>query len=215
MIAIVHHGMGNLLSVAKALDVAGGGRRVEITADPEELRRASHIVLPGVGQFRQGMANLKRLGMIEALEEVVLRDGKPFLGICLGMQLLADVGEEYGETPGLGWVRGRVRSLNAGDLYVPHLGWNNLDVRDGCDWFRNVDTRRDFFFVHSYVFDCWEDVVVAYAKYGEQFVAALKKDNIHAVQFHPEKSRGHGLRLLENFVQGGQCSNDAWFLSSS
>ncbi len=215
MIAIVHHGMGNLHSVAKALEVVGHGRRVMVTEAPGDLSSASHIVLPGVGNFQQGMANLRRMGMVGALEEAVLGKGKPFLGICLGMQLLADVGEEYGETEGLGWIRGRVRPLRAGDLYVPHLGWNTIAVRQDCGLFRNVDSRRDFFFVHSYVFECHEDVAVAHAEYGERFVAALKKGNINATQFHPEKSRSHGLRILEIFVQEGECSSEAWFLSSS
>jgi len=201
MIAIVDYGLGNLFSVAKAFEMLGAEAR--ITGSPDEIRRADRVVLPGVGAFGDGMDHLRANGLDAALHDAVIRDQKPFLGICLGLQLLADVGEEYGEHRGLGWIPGRVRKLNVESvgLKVPHIGWNDVAVSRENPLFRGLKANADFYFVHSYMLDCAEPInVVATASYGEAVTAAILRGNIFATQFHPEKSQDNGLKLLENFI---------------
>lgn len=213
MIAVIDYGTGNLLSVKKALE-AVSNQEVVVTSDRALLQKASHIVLPGVGSFSVGMANLARAGMVEALRSEVMDKGKSFLGICLGMQLLAERGEEGEICDGLGFIPGRVRKLDAEGLVAPHLGWNSVYGIDSCSLMDGMD-GKDFYFVHNYVFEAPESVCVARCGYGESFVAAVQKDNIFATQFHPEKSRSNGLNLLKAFLQGKTCSRSDWFLSCS
>jgi imidazole glycerol-phosphate synthase subunit HisH len=199
MIAVVDYGMGNLRSVAKALEAIGEEPRV--TRDSADLRAASHIVLPGVGAFAQCIANLRATGLVDVLDEEVRGKKKPFLGICLGMQLLAADSEEGGRHEGLGWFPASVRRLD-GDvrLKVPHIGWNDVDARAGSPLFRGV-RRPVFYFVHSYYMDCADpSLVSATCDYGVTFPAAVVADNVWAVQFHPEKSQVNGLRFLQNFL---------------
>lgn len=210
---MIDYGLGNLLSVAKAFEALSSRTEVVVSNDAAQLERASHIVLPGVGNFRAGMAGLRELGIIGALEREVLGNRKPFLGICLGMQLLAEIGEEYGSEQGLGWVPGRVRALAANGLKLPHIGWQNIHQVGNCHLFDGVPAGRDFYFVHSFVLDCPDDFAVAYCDYGERFVAAIQVENVFATQFHPEKSRDVGLRILDNFVKGKKCLKSVWFLS--
>ncbi len=201
MIVVVDYGLGNLFSVAKALESVGA--EVLISSKSEDLKRASHIVLPGVGAFADGMDYLNKNGLAEALQEEVIKNKKPFLGICLGMQLLGDVGYEYGEHSGLGWIKGDVKKINAEKfgLKVPHIGWNNLSFKKESRLFRGIRQDADFYFVHSYQLHCVNaSDVVATAFYGEDITAAIESDNIFAVQFHPEKSQENGLKLLENFI---------------
>ena len=198
-VAVVDYGMGNVGSVMNALAFLKVPALV--TMESLELRRASHIILPGVGAFGEGMANLKNRGLIPLLEEA--RDsGKPFLGICLGMQLLASFGEEGGRHEGLGWIPGRTRRFNVKEreFRIPHVGWNDVIPESGALLFKEVSPLI-FYFVHSFVVEPDEkEVVAAYCAYGERFAAALQKENILGVQFHPEKSQKSGLAVLERFI---------------
>lgn len=196
-LALIDYGAGNLHSVANALKAAGA-RNVEITADPELVRGADRIVLPGVGAFGACAAALRAVpGMIDALDQRVRRDAAPFLGICVGMQLMADVGEEMGEHGGLGWIRGRIRLLRPTDpaAKVPHMGWN--DVRPIAP--HPLIEAGEAYFLHSYAFE-GEDVV-ATTDHAGPVVAAIARDNMAGVQFHPEKSQRYGLALLERFLE--------------
>jgi len=199
MIAVVDYGMGNLRSVAKALQAIG--EDVRVTRDPADLRAASHIVLPGVGAFAQCVANLRATELIDVLDEQVRHRKKPFLGICLGMQLLAAGSEEGGWHEGLGWLTASVRRLNGdGGLKVPHIGWNDIRAEPDSPLFKGV-RHPVFYFVHSYYVECADPrLVSATCDYGVTFPAALVAENVWAVQFHPEKSQVNGLRFLENFV---------------
>jgi glutamine amidotransferase len=202
MITIVNYKLGNLFSVAKAFESFGG--EVRISSEPSDLRAATHIVLPGVGAFPHGMDNLREAGLIEVLNEEVIEKKKPFLGICLGLQLLAEKGYENGESAGLGWVKGIVKRLEveSAGLKVPHIGWNNLEVKKDSRLFAGVKPTADFYFVHSYALHPEEESdIAATTEYGTKIVAAIERGNIYAVQFHPEKSQEAGLKLLENFLR--------------
>lgn len=197
--------MGNLLSVLKALEYLG--EDAEVVAQPDKLADASRIILPGVGAFPDAMASLAEKGWIAALEREVLGSKKPFLGICLGMQLLAETGEENGRCQGLGWIKGEVKRFAFADhtLKVPHVGWNEVAFTGNSPLSSGVGSGATFYFVHSYHLVCREhDDVAAWCDYGGPFVAAVRKGNIAATQFHPEKSQDNGLRVLENFVSW-QC----------
>ena len=196
-LALIDYGAGNLHSVANALKAAGA-RDVAVPADPERVRGADRIVLPGVGAFGACAAALRGVhGMIEALDQRVRRDGAPVLGICVGMQLMADVGEEMGDHEGLGWIKGRIRLLTPTDpaAKVPHMGWN--DVRPTLP--HPLVEAGEAYFLHSYAFE-GEDVV-ATTDHAGPVVAAIARDNMAGVQFHPEKSQRYGLALLERFLE--------------
>jgi len=209
-IAIIDYGSGNLRSAAKALERAvreqGLARPVLVTAAAEQVARAEAIVLPGVGAFgdcRQGLAALD--GMEAALAEAVIARGRPFLGICVGMQLMAICGYEHGEYPGLGWVDGDVVALEPADpaLKVPHMGWNELqDVDPGHPVLAGLNAGTHLYFVHSYHLRMREqNQVLARCDYGGAFAAVVGRDNLIGTQFHPEKSQAAGLRLLGNFLR--------------
>ncbi|MBS0480034.1 MAG: imidazole glycerol phosphate synthase subunit HisH [Proteobacteria bacterium] len=196
-LALIDYGAGNLHSVANALKVAGA-INVAVTADPEVVATADRIVLPGVGAFGACAAALRGVdGMVEALERRVRGEGAPFLGICVGMQLMADAGEEMGEHPGLGWISGRVRHLTPGDptTKVPHMGWN--DVRPAA-WHPLIEAGEAYF-LHSYAFEGAD--VIANTDHAGPIVAAIARDNLAGVQFHPEKSQRYGLAFLERFLE--------------
>ena len=200
MVVIIDYGMGNLFSVKNALEAIGV--EAKISNEPDDLRRAEQIILPGAGAFPDGMKNLKNLGIIPVLEEEVLKKKKPFLGICLGAQLLATQGEEHQLTDGLGWIKGRVRRFQVDEskFRIPHIGWNDVFPKKDNILFKNVHPPI-FYFVHSYhLVPEDQSVIVATSEYGETFVAAFQKENIFGVQFHPEKSQKNGLRILENFL---------------
>ena len=207
MIALIDYGSGNIHSAARALRVAANNakktREIRVTSSPMALANADRIVLPGVGHFADCMANLKtRPGLIEALETEVIKGGKPFLGICVGMQLMADIGREDGETPGLGWIGGSVDKITpGGDLPVPHMGWNEIDTTSGHPLLEGLGSNPHMYFVHSYAFQTTDTAhVAAHTKYGQPITAAVARDNIFGTQFHPEKSQTAGLKLLSNFV---------------
>ena len=200
--------MGNKHSVLNALSFLGIGAKV--TADPDAVRRADRLILPGVGAFGAAMENLRESGLQAAMNEAVLDRGCPFLGICLGMQLVAAQGREKGLFEGLGWIGGEVRLLApATEAYkLPHVGWNDISLVGNHALFAGLKKERAFYFVHSYAF-CPDNPahVAARSDYGGEFVAAVAQDNIFATQFHPEKSQKNGLTILENFAawEGGSC----------
>lgn len=201
MIAIVDYGMGNLLSVFHAVEFAG--QEARICSRPEELESAERIILPGVGAFRDCMVNLQNRGFIEILQREVLIKHKPILGICLGMQAMARRSFEGGEHPGLGWFEADVMRIHPNDegLRVPHIGWNDIDYRKDSPLFKGLPLHPDFYFVHSYYMKCDqpEDIEATF-DYGGTFTAAVRKENIFATQFHPEKSQDYGLKVLDNFL---------------
>ncbi len=208
-VAIVDYGSGNLRSAAKAFERASreGGLAAEIrvTADPADVDQAGHIVLPGVGAFADCRRGLDALpGMVDALRRNVIERGRPFLGICVGMQLLADIGREHGDHPGLGWIHGEVAELEPADaaLKIPHMGWNELDlVRPAHPLFSGIGSGAHAYFVHSFGFVCADPGhVLATVDYGGPVTAVIGRDNLVGTQFHPEKSQAVGLRLIGNFL---------------
>ncbi|MCC7426429.1 MAG: imidazole glycerol phosphate synthase subunit HisH [Alphaproteobacteria bacterium] len=207
-IVIVDYGSGNLRSAAKAFErmAAETGRSdpVLVTADPEAVRRASRIVLPGQGAFadcRRGLDGLP--GMVAALSEAVLKRGAPMFGICVGMQLLATRGLEHGVHPGLDWIAGEVAEMAAPGLRLPQMGWNELDFAPGRHpLLADVPPGAHVYFVHSYEFRATDPAhVIATTDYGGPVVAIVGRDNIVGTQFHPEKSQAVGLRLIANFLR--------------
>jgi len=201
-IVIIDYNMGNLRSVQKAFERVGAD--AIISNNHEVIKKASKIVLPGVGSFKDGMENLDKLDLITILNEEVISKKKPFLGICLGMQLLSKKGYENGETKGLSWVDAEVIKFEFTNyekkLKIPHVGWNNVKYKNKNQLFDNILDNSDFYFVHSYYFNTVENVITSSTDYGFDFTSSIQKDNIYAFQFHPEKSQNVGLKLLENFV---------------
>ena len=197
MIAIADYAIGNLGSVTKGFRRAGAD--VLLTGDPEALRRADALVLPGDGAFGATMAEVERRGLVPVLREAVEK-GKPLLGICIGMQLLFEESEEHGCHRGLGFLPGRVRRFE-GDLPVPHMGWNRLRPRRPHPILDGIADGAHVYFVHSYYCDAPEDVVIASSDYGHDFAAIVGRGSVLGVQFHPEKSQGVGLRMVESFVR--------------
>jgi glutamine amidotransferase len=193
MIVIIDYGMGNVASVEKS--IKNIGRDVVISNDKNIISNASSIILPGVGSFKQGMENLIKRNLVNVLNEEVIKKKKPFLGICLGMQLVMDKGYEPVETDGLGWIKGEVIPIENQKLPLPHLGWNNI-YSNGV---KLDNIENNFFFIHSYHVILNESVETTFVDYEFPIVASLKKDNIFATQFHPEKSQNAGLDLLNNF----------------
>ncbi len=193
---VVNYGMGNLQSVVNALKFLG--LPAVISDRKEDVASADALILPGVGAFGEAMRNLARLGLIDALNEQVVEKKKPFLGICLGMQLVAADSEEHGMNKGLGWIPGRVRRIPT-DLPLPHIGWNDVEIVKRAPLFSKLKDDTNFYFVHSFYFDCDPSYVSSYCAYGVKITASVQKDNIFATQFHPEKSQRNGLRLLRAF----------------
>ena len=198
MIAIVDYGMGNLRSVQKAF--ATVGHDAIVTRERRALDDASHLVLPGVGAFADCMANLQQYELVDPIRLAISR-GKPFLGICLGLQLLFTESEEFGVHKGLDIIPGRVRRFPVGgDLKVPHIGWNAVTVRRPAPPLAGIESGSHFYFVHSYVVEPSDPGVIAgTTDYGRPFVSGIWRDNIFACQFHPEKSQSLGLQIIRNF----------------
>lgn len=203
MIAIVDYGMGNVRSVHNALEYIG--EDAVVTADPGVIDEADRLILPGVGAFGDAMANLEARGLVKVLERQVFEKRKPFLGICLGMQLLARGSTEHGTHAGLGWFDGCVVRFNGETrgLKVPHMGWNEIRREVDHPLFRSLrQGQLVFYFVHSYHFVCRDPADVACTcEYGERFTSAIGRDNIFATQFHPEKSQDNGIQLLTEFAR--------------
>ncbi len=208
-VVIIDYGSGNLRSAAKAFEhavaAAGLDLTVDITARADDVGRASHVVLPGVGAFADCKQGLEALpGMVDALERAVVRQAKPFLGICVGMQLLATTGREHGEHAGLGWIPGEVVALEPADpsLKIPHMGWNELCLKGPSHpVFEGIAAGSHAYFVHSYGYACADPAhVLATVEYGGAVTAVVGRDNMVGTQFHPEKSQATGLRLITNFL---------------
>ncbi len=202
MIGIVDYGMGNLRSVYSAFDYLGAD--VKICSHPDELKKVDKIVIPGVGAFKDCIDKFVSTGFKEVLDEHVLIHGKPILGICLGMQVMASFGLEGGKNKGLGWFDATVVKLKPDNLSlrIPNIGWNDISFDPGVFLFRGLPKQADFYLVHSYFMSTTDasDVVATY-EYGQKVTAAVLKNNIFATQFHPEKSQDHGLKILENFIE--------------
>ncbi len=199
MIVIVDYGMGNLRSVSKALEHLGGD--VRVSSEPAEIEAADKLVLPGVGAFGDAMAELRRRGQDQAILAHIQK-GKPFFGICLGLQLLFEESEESPGVAGLGVLSGRVQAFRSTDVKIPHMGWNRLDFCQEHPVLEHVLNSSFFYFVHSYyAVPANPDLVVGFCEYGSDRVTAVVADrNVFAVQFHPEKSQGAGLQILKNFI---------------
>lgn len=202
MIAIVDYQMGNLRSVQKGFEKVG--HKAIITSDVAELHAATKVVLPGVGAFKDAIDELHRRGLVDPLREMI-SDGKPVLGICLGLQLLFDVSFEDGRHEGLGVLRGEVRKFEVPrEFKVPHMGWNEAIIRRRSPILDGIDEGTHFYFVHSYYVAPEDESVVAIeANYHSPFCAAIWRDNLFATQFHPEKSQAEGLKILKNFAEIG------------
>ena len=208
-VALIDYGAGNLRSAEKALRKAAGNVAesidVLVTADPDAVAAADAVVLPGVGAFAACMSAVEaQPGLIEAMTRAVRERGAPFLGICVGMQLMATRGLEFRVTSGLGWIAGEVRRLTPNDRTrkVPHMGWNSLDDMTSAAIFAGLPERADMYFTHSFALFPEQDAdVAAWTNHGGRFAAAVLRDNLAGVQFHPEKSQAAGLRLLANFLE--------------
>ncbi len=212
-VIIIDYGSGNLRSAAKAFEhVAGKNTTIKVSNSPKDILKADRLILPGQGAFRDCMENLSAIdGMIEALNEAVIQKATPFLGICVGMQLLASRGMEHGVTAGLGWIEGEVVPLEPKDksFKIPHMGWNDLhyysanNVQDNRHIvLRNTESNENFYFVHSFMFKCmYNHNCLAMTDYGGMIPAVVGRDNIIGMQFHPEKSHDAGLKLLSNFLE--------------
>ncbi len=206
MIAIIDYGMGNLRSVQKAFEAVDAP--AEVTRDPDTILNASAMVLPGVGAFKDCMNNLDELDLVPLIRRFV-ESGKPFLGICLGLQLLFEQSSEFGNVPGLGLLPGKVvrfddqpGSENGTLLKVPHMGWNTLKFQNPCPLFEGIPPESYFYFVHSfYVVPDNPNIVASTTQYGIDFVSGIHYDNLYAFQFHPEKSQTLGLAILKNFAK--------------
>lgn len=207
-IVLIDYGAGNVRSASRALskaaELAEVSPRIEVTADPDAVLSADRVILPGVGHFADCLEGLtSRPGLVDALTEAVMRKGVPFFGICVGMQLLASLGLEDGETDGLGWIPGIVDRLQPWDpeLAIPHMGWNEIMPREH-PIFSGIGEHPHVYFTHSYAMSCEDESdIAATCDYGGAFVAAVKRDNIFGVQFHPEKSQALGQKILANFLQ--------------
>ena len=204
MVVIIDYKVGNLSSILKMLKKVGVGEAL-ISGNPEIIKRATKLILPGVGHFDYGMNNLYESGLVELLNTKVLEDKTPILGICLGAQLMT-LGSEEGSQKGLGWIDGDTVKFDKTKLNekfkIPHMGWSNVSLKKKAPLFTDLPVDSRFYFVHSYHIVCnrLEDVAVT-AQYGYEFTAGLIKDNIMGMQFHPEKSHKYGMQLLRNFIK--------------
>ncbi len=200
MIGIIDYDAGNIKSVEKALQSLG--QETAVTRDPETLLQADKVILPGVGAFGDAMGRLRQYGLEEVIHQIAEK-GTPFLGICLGLQLLFDSSEESPGVKGLGLLPGKILRIPDGEgLKIPHMGWNSLDITSGARLFRGIPQDSYVYFVHSYYLKAEDPAIVAAsAQYGVSIHASVERDNVFACQFHPEKSGEIGLRILKNFIE--------------
>ena len=208
-ITIIDYGSGNLKSAAKALETAANNidlnKKIVVSSDPKIIKQSDKIVLPGQGSFRDCYLGIKKIPELhESLNEFVLEKKKPILGICVGMQLFAKIGYESQKTEGFGWIDAEVRKINNMNkkLKLPHMGWNEIELKKDCFLFSNIKNKSHVYFIHSYQFMTKEkDCVVATTNYGNSIIVSIEKENIIGTQFHPEKSQKNGLIILENFLK--------------
>ena len=203
-ITIVNYGSGNLLSAKQSFIKVVNSNNIEadihISKDPKDLIDSTHVVLPGQGAFKTCMEGLKKIsGMQDGLNEFVKIKKRPFFGICVGMQLLADTSEENGNHQGLGWINGTIKKLPSRNIKMPHMGWNHVKIIDQNSIIKPEE--NDYYFVHSYYFDCLnKQDIVAETKYGINFASIINKENVYGCQFHPEKSSTQGLNIIKDFI---------------
>ena len=195
-IAIIDYKMGNIKSVENSFKKAGA--RIEVTSDPEKIKNASAVILPGVGAYRDAFHNLEEMGLIEPINEIIGK--KPFLGICIGMQLLFEYSTEGGKNKGLGIFKGFVGRIPPG-VKIPHIGWNQIEIKKESKLLKNIRQGENFYFVHSYhVIPEDKSIISTITDYGTSIVASIEQDNIFGFQFHPEKSSTCGQQLIRNFI---------------
>jgi len=204
-ITIIDYGSGNILSAqqsfARIIEINNLDANVKISGNPEEIKTSSHVVLPGQGAFETCIKGLKNIsGMLEELNNFVIKEKKPFFGICVGMQLFADNSMENGNHKGLGWISGTIKKLPSEQLKMPHMGWNTIQVLNRNS--KIIPRETDYYFVHSYYFDCkHKENVLAETNYGINFPSIVNKENIYGLQFHPEKSSDQGLDIIKSFLK--------------
>ena len=203
MIGIIDYDAGNIRSVEKALSYLG--EKTVVSRNPETLKNADKVILPGVGSFGQAMENLHRYELVPVIRDMI-EDGKPFLGICLGLQLLFESSEESPGAEGLGILKGKILKIpSSPGLKIPHMGWNSLQLQNNGRLFRNIPQDTYVYFVHSYYLQAQEpEIVKAVTEYSTEIHASVEKDNVFACQFHPEKSGKYGLEILKNFAELGR-----------
>jgi len=202
MIALIDYGSGNINAIAniyKRLNI-----EFEATKDPDRLKKAKKLILPGVGDFDETMELLNNLGVVNALNELVVEKKIPILGVCVGMQILGESSEE-GKIKGFGWIKGNVRKIDESLLktkpHLPHMGWNTVNPVKKDPVFDNVNKKNGFYFLHSYYFDCQnQEDILATSDYGKTFASAIRHENVYGFQFHPEKSHQNGVELFKNFA---------------
>ena len=203
MIAIIDYEIGNTLSVKNAVEKLG--YECEITNKKNIINKSSHIILPGVGSFEKGILNLKKYNLIEILNDQILIKKKKFLGICLGFQLMCKTSEEFGLNKGLAWLDLKVTKIKINKLRLPHVGWNIVKIKNSnTEFFKNVDNQKMFYFNHSYAVknsESYKFSDLMTCNYEEDFVAALKYENLFGIQPHPEKSQKQGLQVIKNFIE--------------
>lgn len=203
MVGIIDYGMGNLLSVYNAFDYLG--ENVKVCSNPSDLKNVDHIVIPGVGAFKDCIKLLTENGFVDELNNQVIKQAKPTMGICLGMQVMAKTSSEFGNYQGLGWFDADVIKIDISnsELKLPNIGWNEIELNNEHSLFEGIPNMSDFYLVHSYYMDCKNDNdIIATYKYGKnRITASVLKDNLFATQFHPEKSQDNGLKLLSNFIK--------------
>ena len=198
-VCILDYGSGNTRSVFNLFSSIADN--VAVSNEPKSILEASHLILPGVGSFGAAMRKIGNTLPMDVLEQAVLSEGKPFLGICVGMQVLANRGMEFGDYPGLGWIAGTVRQLDSKTFPLPHVGWNSISGKRPSPLLAGLEGEPDFYFVHGFSFHAQnEEHVLATSNYGTEFCSMLQKDNIFGVQFHPEKSQRTGIKLATNFL---------------
>ena len=204
-ITIIDYGSGNILSAkqsfTKVINMNDYDAEVNISGDPEVIKKSTHIVLPGQGAFDTCISGLRSIpGMLDTMNDFTIKNKKPSFGICVGMQLLADNSEENGNHKGLGWIRGTIKKLPSKKLKMPHMGWNSIKVLNGSFKIKPIET--DYYFIHSYYFDCInKENILAETKYGINFPSIINKENIYGSQFHPEKSSNQGLNIIKSFLE--------------
>ena len=199
-VCILDYGSGNVRSVYNVIRHLQFD--VVVSNNTKEIRNSTHVILPGVGAFPSAMKKIESRIPLATLEIEILEKGKPFLGICVGMQVLADTGTEHESFKGLGWIGGSVKKLCADSLSLPHVGWNDISITKQSQIFNGLKDYRDFYYVHSYAFDVDDKShVLAHTEYGSNFTSVVCKDNIYGFQFHPEKSQRAGQLLLNNFIK--------------
>lgn len=198
-VCILDYGSGNVKSVYNLIKTITNN--VIISNNNSDLNEATHLILPGVGAFGASMEKIKKKIDLNLLKELVFKGKKPFLGICVGMQVLADKGYEFGEYDGLGWIHGKVVQLESKKLPLPHIGWNNVNIKNNCKLVTGINNDFDFYFLHSYVFEVLDNKkAMTITEYGTEFVSIVNQDNIYGVQFHPEKSQIAGKKIIQNFL---------------